>query len=114
MNSFFLGFIIASLIFLISLTPQAFAVTSPEVVINEFAIEPEQTVELLNTSNEIIDISGWYIDDNGGTTFVTVPPDTFIYPQACIVMQKNFNLNKSSADSILTSFTVSIRFSFPR
>ncbi len=100
MNSFFLGFIIASLIFLISQATQAFAQAPPEVVINEFAIEPEQTVELLNTSNEIIDISGWHIDDNGGTTFVTIPPDTFMYPQACIVIQKNFNLNKSSIDAI--------------
>jgi len=99
-NSFLVGFIIASLIFLISLTSQAFAQVSPEVVINEFAIEPEQTAELLNTSNEIIDISGWYIDDNGGTTYIVIPINTFLYPHSCVVIQKNFNLNKSSADMI--------------
>ena len=68
--------------------------------INEFAIEPEQTVELLNTSNEIIDVSGWHIDDNGGTTFVTIPPGTLMYPHTCIIIQKNFNLNKSSTDAV--------------
>jgi len=82
----------------------AFPITAqeplPSIVINEFAIEPIQKVELWNVTDDLIDISGWYIDDNGGTTFFTIPQETLIYPHACRVIEGSFNLNKSSADSI--------------
>jgi len=99
-NSFSVGFIIASLTFLTYLIPPANAQFSPGVVINEFAIEPEQTVELFNTTDEKINISGWYLDDNGGTTYIIIPNNTHLFPHSCIVIQKNFNLNRSSTDTI--------------
>lgn len=70
------------------------------VVINEVLIEPQQQVELINPTNETIDISNWYLDDNGGTTFVTIPLNTILQPNSCVVFSENFNLNKTSPDSI--------------
>jgi len=99
-NSFLIGFIAAALISLTILIPSAYAHATPNVVINEFSIEPEQTIELLNISAEMIDVSGWHIDDNGGTTYITIPEDSRISPHSCIVIQKNFNLNKSSPDTV--------------
>jgi hypothetical protein len=72
-----------------------------KVVINEFLIDSSpQQVELYNTATESSSISNWYIDDNGGNTYFTVPENTTIYPQACLTFSGDFNLNKSSADTI--------------
>lgn len=70
------------------------------IKINEFSIEPNQVVELVNISSESADISRWYIDDNGGTTYFTIPQNTVLYPNACYLFSSDFNLNKSSADSV--------------
>lgn len=70
------------------------------VLINEFQIEPIQTVEILNTASQSADISHYYIDDNGGTTFFTIPDNTFLPSNSCLVFSGEFNLNKSSADTI--------------
>jgi len=77
-----------------------FKPTFAEVLINEVQIEPEQSVELWNTASESANISGWYLDDNGGSTFFTIPENTFIYPTSCLVFTANFYLNKTSADII--------------
>lgn len=71
-----------------------------EVVINEFAVQPTQTVELLNTASTSADISHWYIDDSGGSTYYTIPPETVLPPFTCAVFISDFNFNKSSADTI--------------
>jgi hypothetical protein len=72
-----------------------------KVVINEFLIDASpQQVELYNTATASSNLSGWYIDDNGGNTYFTIPDNTIIYPQACLVFFGDFNLNKASADSI--------------
>ena len=63
-------------------------------------IEPDQAVELLNVGTESADISGWYIDDSGGTTFYTIPQNSILYSNACLVFSGSFNLNKTSSDSI--------------
>ena len=79
------------------LVPSVFA----DVRINEFLIEPEpQTIELINTGSESADISGWYIDDSGGTTYFTIPDNTLIFPNYCAVFSANLNLNKVSSDTI--------------
>lgn len=64
------------------------------------AIDPKQTVELINTSSESANLSGWFIDDNGGSSYYVIPDNTLIYPQSCAVFQGDFNLNKSSADMV--------------
>jgi hypothetical protein len=72
-----------------------------DVKINEFLIEPDpQTVELLNTGLEAVDISNWYLDDSGGTTFYTIPENTIIFPNSCYVFSGNLYLNKASSDVI--------------
>lgn len=70
------------------------------VVLNEVAIEPNQAVELYNTASESADISGWYLDDVGGTTYYTIPQQTILSPQSCYVFTADFNFNKSSPDTI--------------
>lgn len=74
---------------------------SNEVIINEFSIDPQpQQVEILNTSSQSADISNWYLDDNGGSSYVTFPKQTILNPNACYVFSGDINLNKSSPDTI--------------
>lgn len=71
------------------------------VLINEFVIDPQpQQIELLNIGSSSADISGWYLDDNGGTTFATIPQNTILYPNSCYIYFGDLNLNKSSADTV--------------
>lgn len=85
------------LLFLIFVCRSAFAA---DVLINEFAVEPAQSVELINNTSETVDVSNWYIDDSGGTTYFTIPSSSLLYPNSCLVFSGEFNLNKSSADTI--------------
>ncbi len=71
------------------------------VVINEFQIEPTpQVVELFNKGTDSVDISSWYIDDSGGATYFTIPQGNIIYPSSCLSFTSDFNLNKTSSDTI--------------
>jgi len=71
------------------------------VKINEFAIDQTpQGAELINTASTSADISNWYIDDSSGTTYFTIPQNTIIYPHSCLVFTGEFNLNKSTPDTI--------------
>jgi hypothetical protein len=64
-------------------------------------IDPQpQAVEIFNSGTESADISNWIIDDSGGTTFYTIPQNNLIFPNQCLVFSADFNLNKSSADTI--------------
>ena len=84
----------------IFLAPFVFGQAST-IKINEFLIEPTpQIVELLNTGTEIVDLSNWYIDDNGGTSYFTIPSGTEIYPNACISFSGSLNLNRNTEDAI--------------
>ncbi len=73
------------------------------VVINEFQIEPSgasQWVELYNTGPESQDISGWFVDDNGGTEKFTIPQGSMLEFGNCISFSSgNFNWNTASSDS---------------
>lgn len=72
----------------------------PSVLINEVLIDASpQSIELINISSESADISGWYLDDLGGTTYYTIPSNTVIYPSSCVVFSSDFNLNKASSDA---------------
>ena len=69
--------------------------------INEFSIEESpQTVEIINTSSASADISGWYIDDSSGSTYFTIPEHTIIYSNSCQLFSYDFNLNKSTSDTV--------------
>ena len=71
------------------------------ILINEFLIDPQpQSVEIFNSGSESADISDWIIDDSGGTTFYTIPKDSVIFPNQCLIFSSDFNLNKTSADTI--------------
>jgi len=71
-----------------------------QIIINEFQIEPEQSIELWNSSNDTVDLGNWVLDDSGGTTFYTIPPNSLILPFSCLVFTANFNLNRTSSDQI--------------
>ena len=72
-----------------------------KILINEFLIDPQpQQVELINIGSDSADVSGWYLDDSGGTTYYTIPQSSVIYPNSCLVFSGDFNLNKTSADSL--------------
>jgi len=68
------------------------------IVLNEIAVQPTQTVELINTASESANISNWYIDDSGGTTYFTIPDSTTLPPGSCLVFTGDFNFNKSTTD----------------
>lgn len=70
------------------------------VVLNEVAIQPNQVVELYNNASTSADISSWYIDDAGGTTYYTVPSQTILPPFSCLLFVADFNFNKSSSDIV--------------
>lgn len=73
-----------------------------EVVINEFLVDPdsEQWVELYNKGTESVDISGWFIDDDGRTQKFTIPSGTTINPSEFKVFESgNFNLDWASGDT---------------
>ncbi|MEK7503984.1 MAG: lamin tail domain-containing protein [Patescibacteria group bacterium] len=76
--------------------------TYASVVINEFQVEPSgssQWIELYNTGPNQQDISGWFIDDDGGTTKYTIPTSTILFPNSCLSFQSgSFLWNTASSD----------------
>lgn len=85
------------LVFFIFAVPFIYA----SIKINEFVIDQTpQGAELINTASSSADVSNWYIDDNGGTAYFTIPQNTIIYPHSCLVLTGEFNLNKSTPDTI--------------
>ncbi len=91
---------------------------SAAVVINEFQLEPSgasQWAEILNTGPDSVNISGWFIDDNGGSEKYTIPSGSIISANTCISFQSgNFNWNTASSDSarLLNGLTVVDEYSF--
>ena len=53
-----------------------------------------------NTASTSADISSWYIDDAGGTTYFTVPSQTILPPGSCVLFSSDFNFNKTSTDVV--------------
>lgn len=106
-------FLTILLFFFISKTP----VFAGDVVINEFLVDPDaqQWVELYNKGTEVVNISGWFIDDNGGTQKFTIPSGTNINPSEFKTLESSFfNLNRTSADSInlLNGITLEDSYSY--
>lgn len=77
---------------------QAFALQS--VVLNEFQTATPQTVELYNNGTESVDLSGWHIDDSGGSTFYTIDDHTTLPPGTCISFEGSFGFNTATADMV--------------
>lgn len=74
-----------------------------DIKINEFLVEPEsdQEVELFNNSSTSVDISGWFIDDDGGSQKYTIPQGTTLAPGGFKSFKSSlFNFNYSSADTV--------------
>jgi len=74
-----------------------------DVVINEFLVDPDsdQWVELYNKGDNPVDISGWFIDDSGGTEKFTIASGTVILSREFKVFESGYlNLNRSSADIV--------------
>lgn len=67
---------------------------------NEFFVDASiQWVELYNKGQTAIDISGWLIDDNGGTQKFTIPSNTLINASEFKVFDSGlFNFNKTTPD----------------
>lgn len=93
--------LIAFLLWVLFFSPQK---VSAAVVINEFQVDPSgvsQWVEIYNTGPDSQDISGWIIDDNGGTEKYIVPSSTVLGANFCLSFSSgSFNWNTSSADSV--------------
>ncbi len=71
------------------------------IKINEFQVDTSpQNIELFNLGSTPIDISGWYLDDSGGSSYYTISSNLTLEPNSCYVFSSDFNLNKSSADSV--------------
>lgn len=86
-------------IYLFFITRVIFA--DSKVFINEFLIDPlPQQVELINIGSDPVDISGWILDDNGGSTYFEIPQSSIIQPNSCIIFSANLNLNKTTPDII--------------
>ncbi|MCL5114133.1 MAG: lamin tail domain-containing protein [Patescibacteria group bacterium] len=102
----FLGF------FFFSSTP----VSAGDVVINEFLVDPDadQWVELYNKGTGSIDISGWFIDDSGGSEKYTIPMGTTIGSLEFKIFESRlFNLNRISSDTIRLLNSSSLEDSYP-
>ncbi len=78
---------------------------SQKVFINEFVPWPEtgakEWVELVNSDNTTINLSGWQIDDgNASTSPQTLPADTIIAPGDFLVISFNKNVLNNDNDKV--------------
>ncbi len=72
-------------------------------MINEFFIgsTSSQWIELYNSSDSIVDIGNWILDDEGGSQNFVIPEGTQLQGKSYQVFESSlFNLNKSSADIV--------------
>lgn len=93
--------ILSTLILLLAVLEISTKSVYAQVVINEFQLSPNQWIELYNKGDATVDVSGWIIDDNGGTEKYVVSSGTSLLGKKCISFQSgNFNWNTSSADTV--------------
>lgn len=85
---------------LLVMTTMSFAAPVRAIVINEFQTSSPQTVELYNNGAFSVDLSGWFLDDSGGTTYVTIPDNSVIGPNQCLSFEAAFGFNTASSDSV--------------
>lgn len=71
------------------------------IIVSEFGTDSPQKVELFNGDLSVVDLSDWYIDDDGGSSaYFTIPSNTYIAPNQCLIFSGTFNLNTASADQV--------------
>ncbi len=85
-------------VFIINIIIPTSTYANQEIFINEVQIEPSQKIEIWNNSESAVDISNWFIDDSGGSTFFTIPSETLLQGNSCLVFESNFYFNKTSPD----------------
>ncbi|MEK7597862.1 MAG: lamin tail domain-containing protein [Patescibacteria group bacterium] len=91
-------FVLSTTYFILNIS---YVYAQSKIFINEFLIDPQpQSVEIFNSGSESANISDWMIDDSGGTTFYTIPKESIIFPNRCLIFSTDFNLNKTSADTV--------------
>lgn len=93
--------------------------SSGDVVLNEFLPKPQslfttEWVELYNTTDDYLNISGMWIDDllNGGGAPKQIPADTVLAPGGYYVMEMTNYLNNSGDDVRLLGTNGSTVFDF--
>ena len=89
--------------FMKSLVHDGCEIFIPQIVINEFLVEPDsdQEVELYNSGNSSVDVSGWFIDDDGGSQKYTIPSGTVLTPGEFKSFKSGlFNLNRTNSDTV--------------
>jgi hypothetical protein len=92
---------ILSLIIILLIVHYVFSLKTRAVVsLNEVMVQPNQVVELYNSASTSADISSWYIDDAGGSTYFSIPSETVLAPNSCLIFSADYNFNKSSSDTI--------------
>lgn len=87
-----------------------------DIVINEFAVASSQWVELYNKGSSTINISGWFIDDSGGSQKYTIPDNTTLAPSEFKVFESGiFNFNTASTDvaQLVNGSNVEDSYSYP-
>ena len=92
-------FLCLPLIFLTLLIFPKLAVANAQIVINEMLATPSSGndwIELFNSSEEDINISGWILDDEGtSTNMLQVPQDTILPKKSYKLFYVSNRLNKS-------------------
>ena len=79
-------------------TAQADPANIGKVIITEIFANPDgndnlEYIEIFNTTDQPIDISGWYVDDEDPTASEPFPPGTILGPrQALVIIGANFGL----------------------
>ena len=71
-----------------------------QIRINEVLIDPSQKIELFNFGTNPFDISGWFLDDSGGSSYFIIPQDTTLVPNSCRVFEHNRFLLRANQNSI--------------
>lgn len=110
---YFFSWVIFTSLFLSFSSSRVFA---GDIVINEFAVEPSQWVELYNKGSSTLNISGWFIDDSGGSQKYTIPDNTTLTPSEFRVFESGiFNFNTASTDvaQLLNGSNVEDSYSYP-
>lgn len=89
------------------------SVYPPGVYINEFLPSPEgsddnEWIEIHNSNNFSVNLSGWRLDDeDGGSKIFTIPQNTFVAPQSYLA------LSRSVTGIALNNDKDSVRFFYP-
>jgi hypothetical protein len=92
---------------LVTLRISAFAYSAGDVVINEIAWagtadgSSDEWIELYNTTNLAIDLSGWYIEDDAGASVYTIESGNIAPHSYFLIEDSEETISTISADAVL-------------